>query len=55
MLTEKNAPNVLLYDTVYVFLILYQVFSYKSIKSDVPSALKTSIFQQLLFKFLSFL
>ena len=26
---KKNAPIVLLYDTVSLFLILYQVFSYK--------------------------
>ena len=28
MLTEKNAPIVLLYDTVSLFLVLFKMFSY---------------------------
>ena len=45
---EANAPIVLLYDTVSLFLVLYKVFSYINLlKSDVPSALSLGrVFQQ---------
>ena len=39
----------LLYDTVSLFLVLN---NFRLLKSDVPSALKTRLFQQLLFIFL---
>ena len=48
--TEKDCTNCFV--TVLLFLVLYKVFSYLS---DVPSALKTRLVQQLLFKFLKLL
>ena len=39
---KKNAPIVFLYDTVFLFLVLYQVFIMNLLKPDVPSALKIS-------------
>ena len=49
MFTKKNAPIVLLYDTVSLFLVLFKVFLYfiNLLKSDVPSALLLGrLFQQ---------
>ena len=46
---KTNAPIRFLYDTVSLFLALFEVFSHfvNLLKSDVPSALKTRLFQQL--------
>ena len=57
MLTENNAPIVLLCDTLSLFLVLYKDSSYlkKILKSGVPSALKTRLIQQLLFQVLKLL
>ena len=51
---EKNAPIVLLYDTAclsFPSFILSILIFINLLKSDIPSALKTFFFQQLLFKF----
>ena len=56
-LGEKNAPIVLLYDTVSLFLVIKEVFFHIYTLTQVRRTYctYTKLFQQLLFKFLKLL